>query len=81
MAVGLLKDASRLAMSLIAIKCPAIGEFVSTGIETDEATFALVPDIVTRSLCPACGQEHAWHKHDARLIAGVSPFRSKKPAA
>jgi hypothetical protein len=68
-------------MSLIAILCPNKGEFVSTGIETDEASFSLVPDILTRSLCPACGQEHAWHKHDARLIDGVSPFHPIKPAA
>jgi hypothetical protein len=68
-------------MSLIAIMCPVKGEFVSTGIETDEASFNLVPDIVTHSLCLACGQEHAWRKNDARLISGVSPLQSEKPAA
>jgi hypothetical protein len=67
-------------MSLIAMLCPAKGEFVSTGIETDEASFSLVPDILTRSLCPACGQEHAWHKHDVRLIPGVNASPPANPA-
>jgi len=54
-------------MSTIMIKCPNKGIFISTGIETDENSFSLLPDVPTRSRCAICGVEHVWWKHEAQL--------------
>jgi len=55
-------------MGLLIITCPKTGEDISTGIETDKRSFLSLPDMLAHSHCPFCGLEHAWWKHDARLV-------------
>jgi len=59
-------------MAVVTIKCPHTGEQVSTGIETDQASFDGFPDVLTYSRCPACGLEHPWWKRDAMLMEAVA---------
>lgn len=54
-------------MGVLLIKCLVTGKEFSTGIETDEQSLELIPDTVAQSLCPHCGNDHAWSKFDARL--------------
>ena len=54
-------------MGVLLIKCLVTGKEFSTGIETDEQSIELIPDTVAQSLCPHCGNDHAWSKFDARL--------------
>lgn len=54
-------------MARLMIVCPSTGQDVFTGIEISSDTIAQIPDIVARMMCPACSQEHAWSKKDARL--------------
>jgi hypothetical protein len=56
-------------MGTIWIKCPATGRRVSTGIETDQESFASFPDQLGRSVCPVCGIRHEWLRGDAWLEA------------
>jgi hypothetical protein len=46
------------------ITCPETGETVSTGIETDAASFEYIPRAQNMIPCPACGGQHplseAW---------------------
>jgi hypothetical protein len=64
-------------MARLMITCPTTGQDVFTGIEIASDTIAQIPDIVARMLCPACNQEHAWSKKDARAHepgdSGASP--------
>jgi hypothetical protein len=54
-------------MGIVMIRCPTTGREISTGIETDAASFAAVPDVLAHSPCPWCGLEHAWWKREAWL--------------
>lgn len=55
-------------MSKLMILCPTTGQEVFTGIEIPSDTIAQIPEIVSRMTCPACNQEHAWSKKDARVV-------------
>ena len=55
-------------MAFVTITCPQTGGRVSTGIETDEATFASLPDAPSHLQCSHCGQIHTWSKADAALM-------------
>ena len=54
-------------LGTVTIKCPSTGDQVSTGIETDRASFDLLPDVLSHSRCPVCGLEHAWWTREAML--------------
>jgi hypothetical protein len=54
-------------MGIIYTICPMTGLAVSTGIETDADTFAVMPETVSRVRCPHCGELHNWSKHNAYL--------------
>jgi hypothetical protein len=60
-------------MGVVTIRCPITGQDVATGIETDEASFNQIPDVLTRSRCPLCGLDHSWWKREARLRELGSP--------
>ena len=55
-------------MARVMVTCPKTGERAFTGIETDAATFARLPNAVARIQCPLCGHEHTWSKADAMLV-------------
>jgi ribosomal protein S27AE len=57
-------------MASVMIVCPETGREIYTGIETDETSFAKLPDVLSRTQCPICGHEHVWTRHDARLSTG-----------
>jgi hypothetical protein len=54
-------------VGVLLITCPVTGKEFSTGVETDRQSLDLIPDTVAQSLCPHCGDEHAWSKFDVRL--------------
>ena len=54
-------------MASVMIDCPETGREIYTGIETDEASFAKLPDVLSRTQCSVCGQEHVWTRQDAWL--------------
>jgi predicted RNA-binding Zn-ribbon protein involved in translation (DUF1610 family) len=54
-------------MAAVTIRCPVTGQPVSTEIETEPSIFYSLPDVESRMICPACGQEHVWTCHDAWL--------------
>ena len=58
-------------MASVMILCPDTRREVYTGIETDDASFAKLPDVIARMHCPLCGEEHAWTKHKAWLAEPV----------
>ena len=54
-------------MASVMIVCPETSREIYTGIDTDEASFAKLPDVLSRTQCPFCGQEHLWTKSSAWL--------------
>jgi predicted RNA-binding Zn-ribbon protein involved in translation (DUF1610 family) len=54
-------------MSSVMISCPDTGRSVSTAIETESSVFRRLPNVASRMLCPACGQEHVWTTSSAWL--------------
>jgi hypothetical protein len=54
-------------MASVMIVCPETRREIYTGIETDEASFARLPDVISRTQCPICGGEHLWTKGNAWL--------------
>lgn len=54
-------------MASVMIDCPETHQEIYTGIETDETSFAKLPEVFSRTQCPICGQEHVWTRQDARL--------------
>lgn len=56
-------------MGVVMITCPDTGRPVPTGIETDPASFAKLPDALSRTKCPLCGGEHVWWTREAWLAA------------
>ncbi len=54
-------------MASVMIACPETRREIYTGIETDEASFAKLPDVLSRTQCSVCGQEHVWTRQDACL--------------
>jgi hypothetical protein len=54
-------------MASVMIACPQTRREIYTGIETDEASFAKLPDVPSRTRCPVCDQEHVWTKENAWL--------------
>jgi hypothetical protein len=54
-------------MATIFTTCPITGREISTGIDTDAPTLATMPEVITRIVCPVCGQTHNWSRHNAVL--------------
>jgi hypothetical protein len=55
-------------MGMVMTTCPATGQQIDTGIETDERSFARFPDFVARVFCPHCAYEHQWTKNNAWVV-------------
>ena len=51
----------------IMIRCAKTGRAISTGIETDEDSFARLADVLSRTHCPVCGLDHVWWTREAWL--------------
>ena len=47
-------------MGTLMIKCPKTGYAISTGIQTERATFQNAPVFFARTLCPLCQTPHEW---------------------
>jgi hypothetical protein len=54
-------------MASVMIACPETRREIYTGIETDDASFARLPDVPSRTQCPICGHEHVWSRESAWL--------------
>lgn len=57
-------------MLSVMVFCPVTRQAVYTGIETDELSFAAMPEVLCRSSCSACGRVHLWTKRKACLANG-----------
>jgi hypothetical protein len=55
-------------MGTIFTTCPTSGQEISTGVETDTASFAQMPEFVARVLCPYCNVDHNWTKQNSFII-------------
>jgi hypothetical protein len=55
-------------MSKIFTDCPVTGQPVDTGIETDDASFGVLPAFVGKVFCSHCGTEHEWSNATARVV-------------
>jgi hypothetical protein len=55
-------------MGALLAKCPATGKEFFTDIYTDRESLIGLRAIVTTSICPHCGGEHAWRIEDARYV-------------
>jgi hypothetical protein len=60
-------------MPKIFTSCLVTGQPIDTGIEIDDASFAGLPEFVSRVFCPHCGSEHEWSKATARVVDGDKP--------
>lgn len=76
MAPGLAKGARR-PMKVIWIVCPTTGKDVSTGIETEEESFAMLPGFTLSLTCPECGAVHLWADMGGHLVE--TPMSYQKP--
>ena len=47
-------------MGTLMIRCPKTGSAISTGIQTEPATFSNSPVFFARTLCPVCQTQHEW---------------------
>jgi hypothetical protein len=54
-------------MLKLMIECSRTGHVIPTGIETDEDTFSVLPDVIARTYCPYCKRLHRWSKADICL--------------
>jgi hypothetical protein len=52
-------------MGTVMIRCPETQRTISTGIETDRATFRATPVFFSRTHCPLCRVAHEWFAKDA----------------
>jgi hypothetical protein len=62
------------------IKCPHTGMPIATGIELEEAEFALLPDVAKQTTCAACGMTHTWWKRESWLANYVRRPMTPPPA-
>jgi len=53
------------AVGMIMITCPSTGHAISTGMETDAASFRRSPVFFGRTHCPHCQAMHQWFAMDA----------------
>lgn len=60
-------------MSKLMTACSVTGRPIDTGIEIDEASFALLPAFTGKIYCPHCGTEHEWSKDTARVVDDEKP--------
>jgi predicted RNA-binding Zn-ribbon protein involved in translation (DUF1610 family) len=67
-------------MSSVMIKCPNTGRAVSTAIETEPSVFRQLPEVASRMMCPACGQEHVWTTGSAWVAGEPHLVEPVKPA-
>ncbi len=65
-------------MGTLVITCPATGQKIETGIETDRDSLDLTPPFVSTIKCPHCGDEHAFSKSDVlvcEMVDGVVRYQ------
>jgi predicted RNA-binding Zn-ribbon protein involved in translation (DUF1610 family) len=54
-------------MGTVMIRCPRTNRAVSTQIDTEAVDFKRLPEVESRLLCPACGEQHVWTAREAWL--------------
>ncbi len=52
-------------MGTLMIKCPNTGSTISTGLQTERASFSKSAVFFARTLCPLCRAHHEWFARDA----------------
>ena len=59
-------------IGVLMTRCPATGQEIDTGIETDRRSFASLPFFIAIVCCPACSDEHEWSNKDAWLCEALA---------
>ncbi len=54
-------------MGVIVIRCPKSGEEISTDIEIEPEGLLRLPPVTSETVCPLCGEVHAWRPRQARV--------------
>lgn len=68
-------------MGTVVIQCAVTGRDFAVGIETDEYSFATLPDLRLKARCPHCGADHTWSPRQARLqLYVVGSLLARYPA-
>ena len=67
-------------MLQIMLACTRTGKFVPTGIETDIDTFVALPEVLSLTRCPACGDNHYWTKRQTWICDAGYSSRALLPA-
>ena len=57
----------------IVTDCPVTGQPIETGIEIDEASFALLPAFIGKIFCGHCSADHEWSKQTAKVVDVPKP--------
>ena len=67
-------------MLQIMFACARTGQLAPTGIETDLDTFWALPEVLSVSQCPACGQRHYWTKSETWISDSLRKCSEALPA-
>lgn len=54
-------------MERLVFNCPATGQEVDVGIESELQTLLRIRTNIVRARCPSCGERHEWLVRDAQL--------------
>lgn len=52
-------------MGMVMIRCPETQQAISTGVQSDRATFHSTPVFFSRTYCSLCRTTHEWFATDA----------------
>jgi hypothetical protein len=63
---------------MVMIACPRTGRAISTGMETDRASFRRGPVFFGRTRCAHCEATHQWFARDAWVDEDVSSGAREK---
>ena len=55
-------------MSIILIRCPKTGRYISTGLAISSDCMDFLGDVQPPVHCPACEKDHSWTKQDALVV-------------
>jgi hypothetical protein len=60
-------------MLKLMIECSRTGRLISTGIETDDRSFACLSEFQAKTFCPYCNRNHFWSKNEVCFERDAPP--------
>jgi hypothetical protein len=61
----------KTVMLKLMIECSRTGRTISTGIETDVQSFAVLREFEAKTYCPYCKRLHSWSKADVCMSSST----------